>query len=174
VALSTAESEYVGISKSAQFALWYKQLVSSMGLELAYYEPIVILSDSLSAINISNSNECVVGKYTKHILYKVHWFREFIRDGTLRMLHVPGTENISDIFTKLLSKKPFRQFRDQLLRGDFRVLRKIKGLECAMRYLLITDPTNCTDCNCHNIAFFCKTVEEIEYLPHPTQSHPHV
>ena len=174
VALSTAESEYVGISKSAQFALWYKQLVSSMGLELAYYEPIVILSDSLSAINISNSNECVVGKYTKHILYKVHWFREFIRDGTLRMLHVPGTENISDIFTKLLSKKPFRQFRDQLLRGDFRVLRKIKGLECAMRYLLITDPTNCTDCNCHNIAFFCKTVEEIEYLPHSTQSHPHV
>ena len=72
VCLSTAESEYVGISKSAQFALWYKQLVTSMGLEISIYEPIVILSDSQSAINIAQSNISVINKYSRHILYKVH------------------------------------------------------------------------------------------------------
>ena len=136
VALSTAESEYVGISKSAQFALWYKQLVSSMGLELAYYEPIVILSDSESAINIASSNVTVINKYSKHILQRVHWCREFVQNGTLRLFHVAGTENIADIHTKLLAKALFIKFRDLLLHGDFRAIRKVEG-KCGLAALLL-------------------------------------
>ena len=44
VSLSTAESEYMAISACAQFAKWYKGLVADMGLEMAIYEPIVILT----------------------------------------------------------------------------------------------------------------------------------
>ena len=155
VALSTAESTYVGISKCAQFTLWYKQLVSSMGLELAYYQLIVVLSDSQSEINIATSNVSVVNKYTKHVRYKEHWFREFIRDGTLRMLHIAGTNNISDIFTKVLAKPLFVRFRSQLLGGDFRDLRSSREIECAMQAapamqaMHVSANGNGNVCNCH-------------------------
>ena len=86
-----------------------------MGLELAYYEPMVILTDSQLARNIANSPINAISKYSKHIKHRVHWFRELIREGTLRVNFIPGDENIADIFTKCLAKPKFRLFGDKLM-----------------------------------------------------------
>jgi hypothetical protein len=59
---------------------------------------------------------------SKHIERRVHWFREQIRAGTLRVQHVPGTDNMEDLFTKCLGVQVFQKYRDSLLRGDFSVL----------------------------------------------------
>ena len=122
VSLSTAESEYVALSACAQFGKWFKGLMSDMGLELSHCKPVVILCDSKSAITIAESPAHIMNKYSKHIERRVHWFREQIRDGTLRVQHVPGTDNIADLFTKCLGAVAFKKYRDSLLRGDFRVL----------------------------------------------------
>ena len=162
VSLSTAESEYMAISASAQFGKWYKGLVGDMGLEMAIYEPIVILTDSRSAQHIANSPIIQVNKYSRHISQRVHWFRELIRDGTLRVHHTPGDENPADIFTKVLGKIKFRKCRDSLLKGDKRVLNTISGLTCILQaYLHLpsldsSQPWACNECSCHDACFKVK------------------
>ena len=159
VSLSTAESEYMAISASAQFGKWYKGLVSDMGLEMAAYEPIVILTDSRSAQNIANSHIAQVNKYSKHISQRVHWFRELIRDGVIRVNHTPGDENPADIFTKILGKVKFRKCRDSLLNGDKRQIREITGLTCISQFFHClpnidsTQPWTCNECTCHDAHF---------------------
>jgi hypothetical protein len=119
VALSTAESEYIAMSTCAQFGKWYMELLKDVGLELAWYEPFVLYSDSKSAIAIANSKIAVVNKYSKHVERRVHWFRELVRANTMRVLFVAGTSNTADIFTKCLSKTLFLRYRGKLLLGDF-------------------------------------------------------
>jgi hypothetical protein len=119
VALSTAESEYVAMSTAAQYGKWYMELLKDMGLELAWYEPFVMYSDSKSAMAIAKSRIAIVNKYSKHIERRVHWFRELIRAKVMDVKFVAGTENTADIFTKCLQTTLFRKFRDRLLLGDF-------------------------------------------------------
>ena len=135
VSLSTAESEYVALSACAQFGKWYRTLVADMGLELAFCRPMVILSDSKSAIQIARSPVPVVNKYSKHIERRVHWFRELIREGTLTVMFVEGIRNVADILTKCLGKTKFREFRDSLLLGDFRVLEQLVSTACILELL---------------------------------------
>ena len=40
------------------------------------------------------------------------WFKELIRDGTVRLTWVAGEDNVADIFTNILANKKFKQFRD--------------------------------------------------------------
>jgi hypothetical protein len=162
------ESEYVALSACAQYGKWYQGLVSDMGIELAYYEPVVILTDSQSARNIANSPINAISKYSKHIEQRVHWFRELIRAGTLRVNFIPGNENIADIFTKCLAKPKFRVFRDRLMQGDFRNHRAIKGMSCIMQYLYrdYRIGTNPSDCNCHDDSYTCHPVQTHTVLLH--------
>ena len=139
VSLSTAESEYVALSACAKLGLWYKGLVISMGVEIAHTYPIVILSDSQSALAIASSPVGAVSKYTKHIAQRLHWFREHIRNGTLNVRFIEGENNIADIFTKNLPKPKFIQFRDKLLKGDFRDLSTIAST-CITVFLNRTPP----------------------------------
>ena len=159
VSLSTAESEYMAISASAQFGKWYKSLVGDMGLEMAIYDPIVILTDSRSAQHIANSPVAQVNKYSRHISQRVHWFRELIRDGVIRVYHTPGSDNPADIFTKVLGKFKFKKCRDSLLKGDRRKLHDISGLTCILQaYLTLpsidsSQPWSCNECSCHDACF---------------------
>jgi hypothetical protein len=174
VSLSTCESEYVAMSAAAQFGIWYKGLITDMGLELAYYEPIVILSDNKSAINISQSPVTVINKYSKHVQQKIHWFKEYIRNGTLRILFVPGDSNPADLFTKCLAKGKFIPYRDVVLHGDNRELRQISGLTCITRVLSLDAPRgismDASECNCHNGSFFCFDTAQCKVLFHATES----
>ena len=170
VSLSTAESEYMAISAAAQFGKWYKGLVGDMGLELAIYEPMVILTDSKSAMHIANSEVSQVNKYSKHISVRVHWFRELIRDGTLRIHHTPGKTNVADIFTKALARKLFIQCRDTLLHGERCILRNLPGLKCFIMHfplLPMVDGSNkwsADECPCHH---------PVHFTVCPTRQHPH-
>lgn len=153
-----------------------------MGVEVACFEPIVILSDSKSAINISTNPIGVVSKYSKHILQKVHWFREHIKEGTLRILHIKGTENVADIMTKCLGRPTFLGLREKLLRGDFRTLRRLPHTMCAMHYLHDLPEANGDDtqihmqdidsiCNCHDTGYFCIPSSQVSVLLHTSTSH---
>ena len=139
VSLSTAESEYVALSACAKLGLWYKGLVSDMGLEMSITHPIVILSDSRSAIAIASSPVGQVSKHSKHIEQRIHWFKELVMNGKLSIRFIEGVNNIADIFTKNLAAAKFVKFRDSLLRGDFRSLESVSAV-CISAFLTRSAP----------------------------------
>ena len=51
---------------------------------------------------------------TKHIELDIHFVREKVALGDVRVLHVPSTSQFEDIFTKGLTTALFREFRSSL------------------------------------------------------------
>jgi len=51
---------------------------------------------------------------TKHIEMDIHFVREKVARGEVRVLHVPSRYQIADIFTKGLLRVLFNYFRDNL------------------------------------------------------------
>jgi hypothetical protein len=53
-------------------------------------------------------------KRTKHIELDIHFVREKVAVGDIRVLHVPSARRFADVFTKGLPKSLFNDFRDSL------------------------------------------------------------
>ena len=115
VSLSTAEAEYMALTNACQFAVWYKQLVADLGIEHSAYEPVTIFSDNQSAIHIAS--QPITHKHSRHIDRRLHWIKEHIRKGSIRVLFVATNDNVSDSMTKALAKSIFQKHRDSLLDG---------------------------------------------------------
>jgi hypothetical protein len=64
--------------------------------------PAAILSDSAAAEDLAKNPK--INDRSKHIDIAFHFVRERIVDGSLILLHVPGTENLADICTKALPR----------------------------------------------------------------------
>ena len=52
---------------------------------------------------------------TKYIAVKYHHFREAVRKGHLKVTRVVTTEQLPDIFTKVLAKKPLEYLRGKIM-----------------------------------------------------------
>lgn len=74
-----------------------------------YKEPISILCEYSSAINISKN--LVMHSKTKHISIKYHFIREKVVDKEVSMEYVPTKEQVVDIFTKPLPTEKFEYLR---------------------------------------------------------------
>jgi len=66
--------------------------------------------DNISAIYLSDNP--VQHQRTKHIEMDIHFVREKVARGQIRVLHVPSRYQIADIFTKGLPRILFEDFRD--------------------------------------------------------------
>jgi hypothetical protein len=100
VALSTAEAEYVAITRAAQQALWMHAFLGEIGLDQPL--PTTIYCDNASAIALALStkgHQCA-----KHIDIRHHYIRERVSDGQITLEHVPSVGNIADVLTKALTK----------------------------------------------------------------------
>ena len=81
------------------------------------------LPDLAEPTTIYNDNEaCVVWangcttKGLRHMEQRENYVRELVQDGTLRVAHVAGKCNPSDIFTKEMKDGPhFRRLRDSFM-----------------------------------------------------------
>ena len=170
VSLSTCESEYVALSSCAQFAKWFRGLVSDLGVLISYCEPVVILTDSQSAMKLAHADDHRSNKYSRHIQQRVCWLRELVLDGSIRLAFIEGSDNTADIFTKVLGDKKFKRFRKKLLHGDKRLFREQLNLICVMQYLsatanpLLSIPEHA--CNCHKRNFHCISTRESPTLLH--------
>jgi len=60
------------------------------------------------------SEKPVQHQRTKHIEMDIHFVREKVACGQVRVLHVPSRYEIADIFTKGLPLQLFDDFRDSL------------------------------------------------------------
>ena len=74
--------------------------------------PSPLYTDSASAIQVVKNPEHITTM--KHVHRAFHWIRERAEAKDIVVSHVPGVDNVADIFTKPLGKVKFSMFRDML------------------------------------------------------------
>ena len=106
-ALSTVEAEFVAMSSGVQEALWLSKLVQDVGEDLG---AAVILSDNTGAL--ANIRGIPISPRTKHIGVRFHRVRGEVLKGNINPQYIHTSENIADMFTKILPKASFVKFRE--------------------------------------------------------------
>ena len=106
IAHSTSDAEYMAISDASREALARIQFFQELNISTA---SILVLSDSKTALEIANGTALNYRK-AKHIDIKYHAIRHYIQEDKIQVNHVPGTENIADIFTKALGPQLHQRF----------------------------------------------------------------
>jgi transposase InsO family protein/predicted RNA binding protein YcfA (HicA-like mRNA interferase family) len=110
VSLSSTESEYTTASAAAREMMWMRFFLEEIGHDMS--APSTLFMDSGSAIQVAQNPEHQ--STMKHVHRSFNWIREKVESKELRVAHVPGDENVADIFTKPLQKNKFLLFRDML------------------------------------------------------------
>jgi len=103
VALSSMEAENMSACAATQEALWLSRLLKEFGCKFS--GPVTILEDNQACIYYSRSP----GDHqrTKHIDQKYHFVREQVEAGNVMLRKIKTTDNLADLFTKLLNKREF-------------------------------------------------------------------
>lgn len=60
------------------------------------------------------AENCINNRKSRHIEVRYHAIRDWCKKLWLRIVHLPGTENLADIFTKPLGRVLLSKFRDVL------------------------------------------------------------
>jgi histone deacetylase 1/2 len=110
VSRSSAEAEYRAVANVVAECCWLRQLLGE--LHLAVPKATVVYCDNISAVYMAANP--VHHRRTKHIELDIHFVREKVALGQLRVLHVPTTQQFADVMTKGLPTAPFQEFRSSL------------------------------------------------------------
>jgi len=110
ISRSSAEAEYRAVANGVAEATWLRQLLIELHApprcaSLVYY-------DNISAIYMSSN--LIQHQRTKHIEIDLHFVRERVAVGDVRVMHVPTSSQYADIFTKGLPSSVFSEFRSSL------------------------------------------------------------
>jgi hypothetical protein len=104
VTLSSTEAEYFACSEAAKEVMFVKNVLETMGIEVKL--PMIIRVDNTGAIYLANNY--TAGQRTKHIDIRVHYVREYIRDGIIKIEFVRSENNDADILTKNTTEELFK------------------------------------------------------------------
>ena len=107
VTLSTTEAEYIALSAAAQEALWMREFLANLNVNVD--EPVTIYEDNQSAICMSK-NPQFHGR-CKHIDIKYHFVRDQAEKKTVTVRYCPISSMLADIFTKGIPKQQFKKMR---------------------------------------------------------------
>ncbi|KAL8103658.1 hypothetical protein AgCh_028016 [Apium graveolens] len=110
ISRSSAKAEYRGVANAAAEATWLRNLLLELHVPLR--QASVIFCDNVSAVYMSDNP--VQHQRTKHIEIDIHFVREKVKVGQIRVLHVPSAFQYADIFTKGLARQLFQSFRSSL------------------------------------------------------------
>lgn len=110
VSRSSAEAEYRGVANAVSEACWLRLLLQELRRPLT--QATVVFCDNVSAQYLSTNP--VQHQRTKHIEIDLHFVRDKVALGEVKVLHVPSASQYADIFTKGLPCILFQEFRDSL------------------------------------------------------------
>ncbi|WVZ87938.1 hypothetical protein U9M48_034512 [Paspalum notatum var. saurae] len=110
VSRSSAEAEYRAVANGVAEASWLRQLLAELHSPLA--KSTLVYCDNVSAVYLSTNP--VQHQRTKHVEIDLHFVRDRVAIGDIRVLHVPTTSQFADIFTKGLPSAIFSEFRSSL------------------------------------------------------------
>lgn len=98
VALSTCEAELYAACSAAQEAVWLAEMLNTVGSS-SDRAPI-LWCDNQSTVALTK-DPIYTGR-SKHIEARYYFIRELVQANRLRTAHIPGVDNLADIFTKTL------------------------------------------------------------------------
>ena len=110
VALSSTEAEYITQTHAAKEVLWLH----------SFLQELHSMPDDLLILNYNNQGVITLTKdnkfhtCTKHIDVHYHFIREAVEDGNVTVQYIPTGDNVSNIFTKLLTKAKFQELAELL------------------------------------------------------------
>ncbi|GJZ28539.1 ribonuclease H-like domain-containing protein [Tanacetum coccineum] len=107
---SSAEAEYRGVANAVAETCWLRNLLRELHTPLA--TATLVYCDNVSAVYLSSNP--VQHQRTKHIEIDIHFVRDLVATGVIRVLHVPSRYQYADIFTKGLPTSLFDEFRTSL------------------------------------------------------------
>ncbi|WVZ85085.1 LOW QUALITY PROTEIN: hypothetical protein U9M48_032042 [Paspalum notatum var. saurae] len=110
VSRSSAKAEYQAVANGVAEASWLRQLLAELHNPLA--KSTLVYCDNVSAVYLSTNP--VQHQRTKHMEIDLHFVRDRVAIGDVRVLHVPTTSQFTDIFTKGLPSAVFSEFRSSL------------------------------------------------------------
>ena len=107
VALSTTESEYIGLSLAGQHLMWLRTFFSELGHP--QMQPTPLYCDNEAAIILSKDAQ--FRSRTKHIDRKYHFIRDdIVAKKRAVIFHVSTHDQVADIMTKALSEEKHNKF----------------------------------------------------------------
>ncbi|GKB50932.1 ribonuclease H-like domain-containing protein [Tanacetum coccineum] len=107
---SSAEAEYRGVANAVAETCWIRNLLRELHTPLS--SATIVYCDNVSAVYLSSNP--VQHQRTKHIEIDIHFVRDLVATGQVRVLHVPSRFQYADIFTKGLPSALFEEFRTSL------------------------------------------------------------
>jgi hypothetical protein len=110
VSRSSAEAEYRAIANAVAEVSWLCQLLQE--LHTPFRRATLVFCDNVSAVYMSSNP--VQHQRTKHIEIDLHFVRDQVALGHIKVLHVPTTSQYADVFTKGLTSTFFKEFRSSL------------------------------------------------------------
>jgi hypothetical protein len=119
IALSTTEAEYISLSTSTRDILPILSLAkeaSEHKLIAQVPTPLIhckIFKDNSGTVEMANVPK--MRPRTKHLNIKYHFFRQFVQQGILQVMHIAGEQQRADIFTKALNLMTFFKHRKSIM-----------------------------------------------------------
>ncbi|GKA67517.1 ribonuclease H-like domain-containing protein [Tanacetum coccineum] len=107
---SSAEAEYRGVANVVAETCWLRNLLRELHTLLS--SATLVYCDNVSAVYLSCNP--VQHQRTKHIEIDIHFVRDLVAAGQVRVLHVPSRYQFVNIFTKGLPSALFEEFRSSL------------------------------------------------------------
>jgi histone deacetylase 1/2 len=110
VSRSSAEAEYRAVANAVSETCWLRQLLHELG-----HPPrraTIVYCDNVSAQYLSTNP--VQHQRTKHVEIDLHFVREKVALGEVKVQHVPSSSQFADIFTKGLPRVLHDEFRRSL------------------------------------------------------------
>ncbi|GJS54735.1 ribonuclease H-like domain-containing protein [Tanacetum coccineum] len=107
---SSAEAEYRSVANAVAETCSLSNLLRELHTPLA--TATLVYCDNVSAVYLSSNP--VQHQRTKHIEIDIHFVRDLVATGAIRVLHVPSRYQYADIFTKGLPTSLFDEFRTSL------------------------------------------------------------
>ncbi|GKC02549.1 ribonuclease H-like domain-containing protein [Tanacetum coccineum] len=127
---SSAEAEYRGVANVVAETAWIRNLLRELHTPL--FTATLVYCDNVSVVYMSANP--VQHHRTKHIEIGIHFVRDFVASGQVRVLHVPSRFQYADIFTKGLPTALFLEFRTRTSR--VRRCRRSLLVEFLVRYFI--------------------------------------
>ncbi|GJR01453.1 retrotransposon protein, putative, ty1-copia subclass [Tanacetum coccineum] len=97
---SSTETEYIAAYDASKKAIWIRKFIFRLGIVPIIEEPISMYCDNTGAIAITKENGITKGSI--HYRAKVHYLREVIEFGNVKIEKVYTDDNLVDPFTKAL------------------------------------------------------------------------
>ena len=109
VGLSAFHNEYMALRHAASSAMWLHSISKEIGCAYMSHKPIQVYGDNLAANRLAKEHFISTGN--QYIYLPYFWTKELVQRGIIEVPYVSTKLNISDVFTKAVSK----QVMDMLL-----------------------------------------------------------